>query len=119
MKNKIITLFFATFFILGVITGLSSLSKESKALSIGTALEYTENSIVLLLDNSPVILSNQTKDNTLFSSLTDGDTVLVLHDGIKETYPAQSGAYFVLRLKKNEFDKEEKEKIFNSFTAYY
>lgn len=54
--------------------------------------------IVVTADGTPVVLGDRSPSGALFDGLSDGDRVLVVCSGIAETYPAQSGAYWVLRL---------------------
>jgi hypothetical protein len=53
----------------------------------------------MLIDenNSPIVMSNQSKKD-LFTDLSSGDEILVLHDGIQESYPASTGAYYCIKL---------------------
>lgn len=48
---------------------------------------------MLILDQSPILLSDRTGKNSPFDSLKSGDRILVLHDGIQESYPARTGVY--------------------------
>ena len=54
--------------------------------------------MVIVDDRSPICLSVRTGREDLFASFDDGDRILVLHDGIQETYPGRTGAYGVLKL---------------------
>lgn len=70
-----------------------------KGLSTGRYLAGRDGSHILIDERgSPIVLSDRTSGQTLFNGLEDGDRLLVLHDGVAETYPARSGAYFCLRL---------------------
>ena len=71
---------------------------RSLSLSKGTCLIAEDGTCLLLLDNSPTILANRTKREDAFADLKTGDSLLVLHDGIQETYPARTGAYAVYKL---------------------
>lgn len=99
MKNKQMVIAIAIVFVLGLIVGVTSLSENSKAFSVGRVIEYENGTVIFSDNNTPVLVSDRTKNGGLFSALTDGDEVLLLHDGIAETYPAKTGGYFVLRLK--------------------
>ena len=71
----------------------------SKNLTISTArCIVTKQNCMMVLDNSPIGMSNQSWDKELFEDLDTGDKILVVHDGIAESYPGQKGAYFILRL---------------------
>ncbi len=59
---------------------------------------------MLILDNSPIVMSNRTDNEAMFSGLSDGDKILVLHNGINETYPGKTGAYAVFKLSDGTID---------------
>ncbi len=71
------------------------LSSKSLSPSIGTYLSATSGSHLILVDNSPIVMGNQ---GVTFDALESGDQILILHDGIEETYPAHTGVYFLLKL---------------------
>ena len=54
--------------------------------------------IVIDQDGSPIVIRDLSDTGTLFNGLERGDRALVLHDGVAESYPARSGAYWCLRL---------------------
>lgn len=56
---------------------------------------HTDNGNDVVIDSAgtPIILSNQSGDGTLFDGLTNGDMIAVTVDGIAETYPAEAGCY--------------------------
>lgn len=66
-------------------------------ISEGIYLEGTGKSI-LMLDGSPFVMGDRSQDQELFEGLETGDKVLVLHDGLCESYPGQTGAYWIKRL---------------------
>ena len=53
-------------------------------------------SVMLIDDNSPIVLSVKNPDS--LENLSTGDKILVFHDGIRESYPAQTFAQFVMKL---------------------
>ena len=71
------------------------LSAKSLSPSIGTYLAVTNGSHLILMDNSPIVMGNQ---GVTFDALESGDQILILHDGIAETYPAHTDVYFLLKL---------------------
>lgn len=73
------------------------MSAKSLDFSVGRVLS-ANNSMMLVLDNSPIQMSCRKDDNKMFAKLTDGDKVLVLHDGIAESYPGKTGVYGILKL---------------------
>ncbi len=73
----------------------------SRSLTISTArCIVTKQKCMMVLDNSPIGMSNHSWDKELFEDLDTGDKILVVHDGIEESYPGQTGAYFCIRLEK-------------------
>ncbi len=47
-----------------------------------------------------MLVSDQSKKGTLFQGYENGDEVLIVHDGVEETYPARTGAYYSIRISK-------------------
>ena len=66
-------------------------------ISIGRYLEAKNEYPMLLLDNSPIQMSNRTGKDW-FNKLDVGDAILVIHDGIAETYPGKTGVYGIFKL---------------------
>lgn len=60
-------------------------------------ISATESYMLIDENNSPIVLSNQSEKD-LFDDLSSGDEILVLHDGIQESYPASTGAYYCIKL---------------------
>lgn len=75
----------------------ASLANRGYGLSRGRYLEAQNGASLLILDNSPIRMSD-IRDKDLFSGLDTGDEVLVFHDGIAESYPGQTGAYALFKL---------------------
>lgn len=76
---------------------------KSHGFSTGRYLEAKNGVSMLILDNSPIQMSNRT-DKALFEKLETGDKILVLHDGIAESYPGRTGAYAVFKLEEGSID---------------
>lgn len=66
-------------------------------ISQGRYLESKNGQSMLILDDSPIVMSNRT-DSDLFDDLDIGDKILVIHDGIAESYPGKTGAYAIFKL---------------------
>ena len=73
----------------------------SKSLSFTTGyyLESESGAFFLIDGTSPIHLSDRTKTGKLNTSLSNGDRILVLHNGIAESYPAQTGVYGLWKLR--------------------
>lgn len=57
-----------------------------------------DGSFLIICENTPIVLSNRTKDENLFDGLTSGDKIRIVHDSIAESYPAQTGVYYCKKL---------------------
>lgn len=80
-----------------IIGGITYMSANSLSFSVGRFLD-TNGSYMLILDESPIHLFSNTNNPHLFADLSDGDKVLVLHDGINETYPGNTCVHAILKL---------------------
>ena len=67
-------------------------------MSQGLYLEGKDGQAMLICENSPIVMSNRT-NRELFDDLEVGDEILVIHDGINESYPGSTRAYAVFKLK--------------------
>ncbi|MBQ3524522.1 MAG: hypothetical protein IJA43_08735 [Clostridia bacterium] len=54
-------------------------------------------------DNSPIEMSNQSENEEIFKGLTSGDKILIVHDGIQESFPAGTGVYYCKKLADGEY----------------
>ena len=80
---------------LAVVVGLAA--RRSLDVSTGRYLAARNDVDMLVVGSTPIKMSDR-GGRDLFDGLDTGDKILVLHDGIAESYPAQSGAYAVFRL---------------------
>ena len=95
MKKVLLVL--ALCLVLGAAVFITAAGK-SLSITAGYYLE-AENGTHLLIDgNSPIQLGNRSRNPHLFDGLASGDRIRVLHDGIAESYPAQTGAYGIWKL---------------------
>ena len=74
------------------------MTAKGYGISVGNFLPSSNGSTLIVVDNSPIRMSNLSDNEDLFSKCSTGDKLLVVHSGIAESYPAQSGAYFILKL---------------------
>ena len=95
MKKKI--LIAVSVIVCVIAIGLFILAGKSISPSVGLYL-HTDNGNMLILDNSPIVMSVRTGNDDMFEKYESGDKILVLHDGINESYPGQTRAYFVMKL---------------------
>lgn len=72
--------------------------EHSMGFTVGRCLVADNGSYLLIDGNDPIVMSNRRDKDGLFDSLETGDEILVLHDGIAESYPGQTGAYWCKKL---------------------
>lgn len=99
MKHKGLLIGLATAVFLALVL-VGVMACNSLSFRAGRCIKAENGSCMLLMDNSPVVLSNHTLSTHPFSNYHTGDLLLVLHDGVQETYPGGTGAYLTLRLQK-------------------
>ncbi len=92
------------------------LVSKGYGLSTGRFLIADNGSYMLVVDNSPIVMSDRTENKDLFKNCTNGDKVLVFHNGIAESYPAQSGVYFSIKLKDG-YETDIPTEVIDSLTA--
>ncbi len=98
MKKKIlIPICILLALVLLAVCAILYMNANSLGFSVGRYLS-ANGSHMVILDNSPIVMSNRTDNEKLFSKLSDGDEILVLHNGIEESYPGGTGAYAVFKL---------------------
>lgn len=103
MKKKVFKILCVILVIILLITavvsiGLGIMSAKGYGITRGRCLITVSGSYMLIDENnSPIEMSNQS-DKKLFADLSSGDEILVLHDGIQESYPAGTGAYYCIKL---------------------
>ena len=71
---------------------------HSMDFSVGRCLVADNGSYLFIDGNSPIVMSNRKDKEGLFSGLETGDKILLLHDGIAESYPGRTGAYWCIKL---------------------
>lgn len=66
-------------------------------ISEGVYLKAKDGSDIIVCERTPIVMSNRTNSSDLFDNLETGDKILIVHDGIAESYPARTGAYAVFK----------------------
>ena len=94
--------------------GIGVMISKGLGCSVGRYLPTENGTSMLVVDNSPIVMSDRTNRN-LFRNLNVGDKILVIHDGIKETYPAGTGAYAVIKLQ-NGSNEDIPQKVVDELT---
>ena len=80
-----------------LIGSVGFLAIKGYGISQGRYLESKNGQPILILDNFPITMSNRTAKD-LFDNYDVGDKILVIHDGIAESYPGKTGVYAVFKL---------------------
>ena len=97
---KILCVILAVFLLITatVVIGLGIIIAKGYGVTEGRCLITASGSYILIDENnSPIVMSNQSEKD-IFADLSSGDEILVLHDGIQESYPAGTGAYYCRKL---------------------
>ena len=56
--------------------------------------------LIILDDHSPIKMSDHSANGGAFLDLQTGDKIRILHDGVRESYPGQTGVYHVRLLER-------------------
>lgn len=66
--------------------------------TVGTCIAAKNGSYLIAMGNSPVRMTDQMPGDAPFEGLRTGDRILILHDGVNESYPGSTGVYFLVKL---------------------
>jgi len=80
-----------------LIGSVGIITAKGWGISQGRYLEAKNGQPMLILDNAPIVMSDR-KGRALFDDLDIGDEILVVHDGIAESYPGKKIVYAVFKL---------------------
>ena len=99
MKNKAWLILLLSFIgvIIALAVAIGFLAIKGMGISYGLYLEAKNDSSMMIVDNSPIIMSGRS-DRNIFDGLESGDRILVIHSSIAQSYPSQTGAYAVIKL---------------------
>ncbi len=101
MKKKIIIPLFLLALVL-IFCASAPFLFSSRGISQGQLYITDGRAFLVTSENSAMIVSDRTKNKDLFEKYENGDTLLLFHDGIAESFPAQTGGYYALRLSKGD-----------------
>ena len=79
-----------------LLIGYISINK-GYGISVGRYLESKTGTPIFVSYNSPISMSNRTSRD-LFNDIDIGDEILIVHSGVMESYPGQTGVYAVFKL---------------------
>ena len=94
MKKKILVIISVIVCVIAI--GVFILAGKGISPSVGQYLR-TDNSDMIILGKSPIVMSTR-NGKEMFEKYEIGDKILVLHDGINESYPGSTGVYFSVKL---------------------
>lgn len=94
MKRILIILLVLALLVGGVVVFLAT---RSMGFSTGRCLVVDADTVMLIRDNSPIVMHPRASA-WMLEGLATGDEILVLHDGIQESYPGGTGVYLVYRM---------------------
>lgn len=100
MKRKRLLIPFCIVIVLLLLFGgaVYFMNANTLSLSTGFYLSASNGEGLIVIDNSPISMSCPKTNKEMFGKLSDGDRILILHDGINGSYPGQTGVYAVLKL---------------------
>lgn len=101
---KILCVILAVFLLITavVVIGMGVMVSKGYGITEGRCLITGTGSYMLIDENNSPIEMNNQSDKDLFADLSSGDEILVLHDGIQESYPAGTGVYYCKKLSDGE-----------------
>lgn len=111
LKPVIIVFSVIVLLIVVFITTMGILSAKGYSLSIGRCL-VANGDYLLVVGDTPIYMSG---DDKYFEELQTGDKLIVLHDGVDESYPAYTGVKYLLKYGSG--DTEGLDEILNSFSS--
>ncbi len=99
--STILAIFLLLFAICFVVLGIALFKGYS--VMEGRVLVTNTGYMIIDEDNSPIDMSNRSKNEKLFEGLTNGDKIIIIHDGIQEMFPARTGVYYCKKLADGEY----------------
>lgn len=80
-----------------LVVSIYILLNKGYGMSVGRYLEDRNGKAMFIRDRSPISMHNRTNWD-LYSNLDTGDKIFVVHTGIAESYPGQTGVYAIFKL---------------------
>ncbi len=108
MKSFISSIFL-TIFLLTILSGCSS--SETSTI-IGRYLESNNGTHMIISESiGPIVMSNKSKNDTLFDDLQTGDKIKITCTSVAESYPGQCGVYKLKLLNQGSIEDINKETL--------
>lgn len=101
MKKKTIicALVLVGIFVAGIIAGAVFLAVNDLSISKGMFYKAEDGRAYFIEDNTAIEMSYRGMGENPIPEFNSGDSLLVVHGGIMETYPARMGLHFAVKLK--------------------
>ncbi len=108
MKKKVIVIFSTILAIILLIVaiafvGLGIALYKGYGFIEGQFLITNDGYMIIDKNNSPIVMSNQSKNEKIFEDLTNGDKIIAVIGMIEETYPARTDLHFLIKLSDGEY----------------
>ncbi len=84
--------------IAALVVGIVALVISGLTPAVGYVIAADNGQYLIVMDDSPVVMGNCSRDENLFRGLQTGNQVVILYDGIRESYPGQTGVYFCMNI---------------------
>lgn len=92
-KTLWIVLAIVAVLILAAVAGIYLFAQDGNGATVGIALVCPDGTVMLYDGFSPIVMSNRSGKDDLWANVSTGDRIRIIHDGIRETYPGQTGVY--------------------------
>lgn len=101
MKKRVTISIVSAILVCVVISVVVLFASSTKPTMEGYFLRMKDDQYMIINDNgNPIVMSNQSKQDTIFDDLETGDRIVISYDIILETSPARTGVYRCKLLKK-------------------
>ncbi|MBO5943766.1 MAG: hypothetical protein J6Q50_00555 [Clostridia bacterium] len=70
----------------------------------GQFLVANDSYMIIDKNNSPIVMSNQSKNEKIFENLSNGDKIVAVIGMIEETYPARTDLHFLIKISDGEYE---------------
>lgn len=105
MKKKLLIAAVAVLVLAAAVMGmLWHAADRGYGSSVGRCMVTRSGEYLLIDDSGPITMSDRAEGKDLFEGLQTGDKILIIHDGICESYPAQTGVYNCTLLEKGSLE---------------
>lgn len=101
MKKRVAISIVSAILVCVVILGVALFTSNPKPTMEGYFVRGRDNQYLIINDKgNPIVMSNQSKQDTIFDDLQTGYRIVISYDEILETSPARTGVYRCKLLKK-------------------